>query len=192
MTDLSGYDTRSLGARLRRLRLAAAFAERQAIIEAEESAVFAFRAAGALHPAPPVSPAPPSAAAVSQSALPYTGAAPLSRAQESTLAEEEWAMQKPAAAGGGGGRREPSSPASSGPLARAAPGLGGGAAAPSAGVAPRSAELKKLGTAFPWIDLYHATSLILYVQVWTTGSRLMSSIAAMIRSFSSFLDATRI
>jgi len=49
MTDLSSYDTTSLGGRLRRLRLAAAFAERQAIIEAEESAVFAFRAAGAAH-----------------------------------------------------------------------------------------------------------------------------------------------
>ena len=148
MTDLSGYDTTSLGGQLRRLRLAAAFAERQAIIEAEESAVFAFRPAGAVHPAPPVSPAPSSAAAVSQSALPYTGAAPLSPTRQSTLAEEEWAMQKPAAAGGGGGgRREPSSPASPGLFARAAPGLGGGAAAPSAGGAPRSAELKKVGLA---------------------------------------------
>ncbi len=63
MTHLSSYDTTSLGGRLRRLRLAAAFAERQAIIEAEESAVFAFRAAGTVHPAPPVSPAPSSAAA---------------------------------------------------------------------------------------------------------------------------------
>jgi hypothetical protein len=147
MTDLSSYDTTSLGGRLRRLRLAAAFAERQAIIEAEESAVFAFRAAGAVHPAPPASPVPSSAAAVSQSALPYTGAAPLSPAQQSTLAEEEWAMQKPAAAGGGGGRRGASSPASPGLLAGAAPGLGGGAAAPSAVGAPRSAELKKLGLA---------------------------------------------
>ena len=147
MTDLSGYDTTSLGGRLRRLRLAAAFAERQAIIEAEESAVFAFRPAGAVHPAPPASPVPSSAAAVSQSALPYTGAAPLSPAQQSTLAEEEWAMQKPAAAGGGGGRRDSSSPASPGLLARSAPGLGGGAAAPSAGGAPRSAELKKAGLA---------------------------------------------
>ena len=147
MTDLSGYETRSLEARLRRLRLAVAFAERQAIIEAEESAAFAFRAASAVHPAPPVSPVPSSAAAVSQSALPYTGAAPLSPAQQSTLAEEEWAMQKPAAAGGGGGRRGASSPASPGLLARAAPGLGGGATAPSAGVAPRSPELKKLGLA---------------------------------------------
>ena len=139
MTDLSNYDTTSLGGRLRRLRLAAVFAERQAIIEAEESAAFAFRAADAVHPAPPVSSAPSSAAAVSRSALPYTGAAPLSPAQQSTLAEEEWAMQKPAAAGGGGGRRGASSPAS--------PGLGGGAAATSAGGAPRSAELKKAGLA---------------------------------------------
>ena len=147
MTDLSGYDTRSLGARLRRLRLAAAFSERQAIIEAEESAAFTFRAAGAVHPAPSAPPIPSSAAAISQSALPYTGAAPLSRAQESTLAEEEWAMQKPAAAGGGGGRRGASSPASPGLLAGAALGLGGSAAATSAGGAPRSAELKKLGLA---------------------------------------------
>ena len=144
MMGLSGYDTRSLGARLRCLRLAAAFSERQAIIEAEESAAFTFRAASAVHPALPVSPAPSSAAAVSQSALPYTGAAPLSPAQQSTLAEEEWAMQKPAAAGGGGGRRGSSSPASPGLSAGLASGLGGGAAAPSAGVAPRSAELKKV------------------------------------------------
>ena len=132
---------------MRRLRLAAAFAERQAIIEAEELAVFAFRAAGAVHPASPVSPAPSSVAAVSQSALPYTGAAPLSPSQQSTLAEEEWAMQKPAPAGGGGGRRGSPPPASPGLLGRAASGLGEGSAATSAGGAPRSAELKKVGLA---------------------------------------------
>ena len=147
MTDLSSYDTTSLRGRLRRLRLAAAFAERQAIIEAEESAAFTFRAASAVHPALPVSPAPSSAAAVSQSALPYTGAAPLSPAQQSTLAEEEWAMQKPAAAGGGGGRRGASSPASPRLSAGLVSGLGGGAAATSAGGAPRSTELKKAGLA---------------------------------------------
>ena len=144
MTDLSSYDTTSLGGRLRRLRLAAAFAERQAIIEAEESSGLRVSGGGRRPPCPArCRRSPSSAAAVSQSALPYTGAAPLSPAQQSTLAEEEWAMQKPAAAGGGGGRRGASSPASPGLLARAAPGLGGGAAAPSAGGAPRSAELKK-------------------------------------------------
>src|ERR1700739_4090193 len=52
-------------------------------------------------------------------------------------------------------------------------------------------ELVEPRPAFPKFESYQAALSSLWVQVWTTGSRLKKSIAAMMRSLSSCLDATR-
>ena len=143
MIDLSAYDPSFLTTSMRRIRFAAAFAERQELIEAEASTTAltflpsASASPAALAPSTSMAAAPASSPApVSQGGRPFTGFAPVSP-PEWSLAEDEWALQSPTAAGGGGRGSSPPAPSAS-PSARAS-GLGGGV--------PRSPEAKKAALA---------------------------------------------
>ena len=126
MIDLAAYDLRPLSERLRRIRSAKDFRERQALLEAVDS--------GALLEGARPSPArSPQLARAPATGLPYAGrGAPSRGAGESK--EDEWAMRRPGSSRGGG--------AAARPATSARPGGGdsaGGSAAPSsspAGVAP--------------------------------------------------------
>ena len=118
MIDLAAYDLRPLSERLRRIRSARDFRERQALLEAVDSTAL-------------LDTARPSPARSSESArtaargLPYTGPRASSRGAGEKL-EDEWAMRRPASGRGGES------------AARAAPGFRPGVELSSARTAPSS------------------------------------------------------
>lgn len=130
MIVLSAFDLGPLAGRLARLRRLKDFAERQALLEADDAA----RAVSSPRRKPT------SPAAASRSALPYSGpVAP--RREPRSLAEEEWAIGKAAAAKGG--RLDLLGAASS--IATAPPALRG--ASDVGGSQPRSPIAAKIGLA---------------------------------------------
>lgn len=130
MIDLAAFDLRPLSERLSRLRRAKDFAERQALLEAADSAEAFPAGAGSSRRAASASPA-----SVSQKAPPYSGpGAP--NPEPRSLAEQEWSLDKAAAVKGGG-------------LAALASGVSPGASAEPglAGPSPRSPSAAKAGLA---------------------------------------------
>jgi hypothetical protein len=118
MIDLAAYDLRPLSERLRRIRSARDFRERQALLEAVDS--------GALLETARTSPARPSQLArTPASGLPYTGPRAPSRGADESK-EDEWAMRRPGSGRGGGAAAHPAPSARPGGGATA-----GGSAAPS-------------------------------------------------------------
>jgi hypothetical protein len=118
MIDLAAYDLRPLSERLRRIRSARNFRERQALLEPVDSAELA----EAARPSPARS---SQLARTPESGLPYAGPTAPSRGVGEKL-EDEWAMRRPASGRGGES------------AARAAPGFRPGVGPSSARVAPSS------------------------------------------------------
>ena len=124
MIDLAGYDLRPLSERLRRIRSARDFRERQALLEAVDSETLLEAARPSPARSLPRTPA---------SGLPYTGPRAPSRGTGEEL-EDEWAMRRPGSGRGGGVATDPAPSARPGGGAAA-----GGSAAPSSrpsGVSP--------------------------------------------------------
>jgi len=126
MIDLAGYDLRPLSERLRRIRSARDFRERQALLEAVDSETL-------LEAARPSPARPSQLARTPASGLPYTGPRAPSRGADESK-EDEWAMRRPGSGRGGGAAARPA------PTARSVSGASaGGSAAPSSrpsGVSP--------------------------------------------------------
>ncbi|HTO79212.1 MAG TPA: hypothetical protein VMJ31_05490, partial [Methylocystis sp.] len=87
MIDLAAYDLRPLSERLRRIRSARDFRERQSLLEAMDSGALL----DAARPSPPRS---SQSAPTPASGLPYTGPAAPSRGADESK-EDEWAMRRP-------------------------------------------------------------------------------------------------
>lgn len=136
MIDLAAYDFRPLSARLRRLRGAQDFAERQALLEAADSAA-AFEVASARAPVFRAEAAP------SQDSRPYSGPRAAAPAPSSTLAEEEWAMRRAGRASGG--ERVAASPFAREAKSASSPATA--AATPRSGAVSRSPIAVKAGLA---------------------------------------------
>jgi hypothetical protein len=129
MIDLAGYDLRPLSERLRRIRSARDFCERQALLEAVDSETLL----EAARPSPARS---SQLARTPASGLPYTGPRASSRGAGEEV-EDEWAMRRPGNGRGGAAARSASS-------ARPAGGASaGGSAAPSS----RSSDVSRSITA---------------------------------------------
>jgi hypothetical protein len=118
MIDLAAYDLRPLSERLRRIRTAKDFRERQALLEAVDSETLL----EAARPSPARS---SESARTPASGLPYTGPRASSRGAGEKL-EDEWAMRRPGSGRGGGAAADPA------PSARPGGGTSAdGSAAPS-------------------------------------------------------------
>jgi hypothetical protein len=118
MIDLAAYDLRPLSERLRRIRSARDFRERQALLEAADAAAFmeetrSFLARASQLPRTPAS------------GLPYTGPRAPSRDDGEKL-EDEWAMRRPGSGRGAGPAARPAPSARLGGATSA-----GGSAVPS-------------------------------------------------------------